>query len=189
MARSGESRTPATCTEGAGGVIAANEHPEESCRRCGGPNVSWSAPSPLWNAVMRGGSIDGPWEHDELVCPTCFAVLAEERGVATGWRLDATDVAVQLETVTPSGRVWDANSWLWKPAPFDGAGDYGNPDAFPQNGDRFRCPVVISVGLSSGDHRAFEVEDQWGRVIAQGSVPYEVLEQIETAALGEKGRS
>lgn len=89
------------------------EHPETVCRRCGGPNVVWHAPSPLWNAVMRGGSIDGPQEFGELICPTCFAVLAEERGIATDWRLDAADVHVELETTTPSGRVWSAGLDLW----------------------------------------------------------------------------
>lgn len=89
-------------------------HPETVCRRCGGPNVSWFAPSPLWNAVMRDGSINGPQEFDELICPTCFAVLAEERGVANGWRLTATRVHVELETVTPSGRVWDAETDMWR---------------------------------------------------------------------------
>lgn len=86
---------------------------ETRCRRCNGPNVSWSAPSPLWNAVMRGGSIDGPWEFGELICPTCFAVLAEERGIADGWKVAATTVHVPLETVTPSGRVWDESVGLW----------------------------------------------------------------------------
>lgn len=90
---------------------------ESVCHRCAGPNVSWSAPSPLWNAVMRGGSIDGPWEFDELICPTCFAVLAEERGVASGWRIDARDVAVELETITPSGRVWSPERMLWVKPP------------------------------------------------------------------------
>jgi hypothetical protein len=86
---------------------------ESQCRRCGGPNVSWAAPSPLWNAVMRGGSIDGPWEFGELICPTCFVVLAEERGIACDWTVAAKTVYVALETVTPSGRRWDAESGLW----------------------------------------------------------------------------
>lgn len=93
---------------------APQEHPELQCRRCGGPNRSWHAPSPLWNAVMRGGSIDGAWEFDELICPTCFMVLAEERGVAEAWRLDARVVHVDLELTTPSGRTWDAETDLWR---------------------------------------------------------------------------
>lgn len=86
---------------------------EEICHRCGGANRSWSAPSPLWNAVMRGGSINGPWEFGEIICPTCFMVLAEERGIASGWWLHAQVVHVELETVTPSGRVWDEALNLW----------------------------------------------------------------------------
>ena len=63
---------------------------------------------------MRGGSIDGPTEFDDLICPTCFMVLAEERGIAEAWRLDARVVHVGLELVTPSGRVWDADADLWR---------------------------------------------------------------------------
>lgn len=91
------------------------EHPEARCGRCGNPNVQWVAPSPLWNAVMRGGDIDGAEQYDGIVCPTCFALLAEAAGVASGWRLIAQDIRVVLQTRTPSGRVWDEESWLWVP--------------------------------------------------------------------------
>jgi hypothetical protein len=93
------------------------EHPEAHCHRCGGPNITWSAPSPLWNAVMRGGSINGADEFDGIVCPTCFAVLAEWRGIARAWTLKADEVFVELETVTPSGRVWDDASGMWREPP------------------------------------------------------------------------
>jgi hypothetical protein len=63
---------------------------------------------------MRGGSINGPDNPSGIVCPICFAALAEERGVATNWRLSAETVLVELETVTPSGRVWDDMAWLWR---------------------------------------------------------------------------
>lgn len=86
---------------------------EGICRRCGVLNPDWYAPSPLWNAVMRGGSIDGAWEYDELICPTCFCILANERGVAVRFRVDAPDVLVDLETVTPSGRIWNPRTQLW----------------------------------------------------------------------------
>ena len=95
----------------------AERHPESYCHRCGGPNVYWwSAPSPLWNQVMRGGSINGRELFQGIVCPVCFAALAEEQGVtgrSNGWRFAATDVLVELETVTPSGRVWDEAEQLW----------------------------------------------------------------------------
>jgi hypothetical protein len=87
-------------------------HPEAHCHRCGGPNVIWVAPSPLWNAVMRGGSINGAELFHGIVCPTCFAILAKR--IASGWRLSAQDITVPLETVTPSGRVWDPMTWLWR---------------------------------------------------------------------------
>lgn len=93
-------------------------HPEDHCHRCGGPNVIWSAPSPLWNEVMRGGDINGPWQYEEIICPTCFAVLAEKAGIAFGWRLFAEDVTRELSTTTPSRRTWNAETWLWEdPAP------------------------------------------------------------------------
>lgn len=92
---------------------AETEHPEAHCYRCGGPNTAWSAPSPLWNQVMRGGDIDAVEPYNGIICPTCFAVVAEGAGIAELWRLDAKRVHVPLQTVTPSGRVWDAEQWLW----------------------------------------------------------------------------
>lgn len=85
----------------------------ERCHRCGAHNPCWHAPSPLWNAVMRGGSIDGDAMFGDMVCATCFTALAEERGLASIWRLTADVVNVPLETVTPSGRVWDEKQELW----------------------------------------------------------------------------
>lgn len=88
--------------------------PREKCNRCGGPNPPWHAPSPLWNAVMRGGSINGEPIYGDMVCATCFMVIAEEQGVATIWRVQALRVNVPLETVTPSGRVWNPDTFLWE---------------------------------------------------------------------------
>lgn len=98
-----------------GNQSVGDRSPESYCHRCGGPNISWSAPSPLWNAVMRGGSINGPMEFDEIICPLCFAALAIERGVAGAhWRFFANDVQAELELVTPTGRVWSSTTWLWE---------------------------------------------------------------------------
>lgn len=94
------------------------DHPEAFCGRCGGTNPQWVAPSPLWNAVMRGGSINGGQELcGGIVCPSCFANLATEAGIANDWRLTAEDVRAPLETVTPSGRVWNSETWLWEDKP------------------------------------------------------------------------
>jgi hypothetical protein len=93
-----------------------DNHPENTCGRCGGPNVAWSAPSPLWNRVMRGDDISGTDLYGGIVCPTCFAVLAEKVGVADLWQMSAKRVHVPLQTVTPSGRVWNEQTWLWDAA-------------------------------------------------------------------------
>lgn len=77
----------------------------------------WFAPSPLWNEIMRGGSINGTEEFSGIVCPTCFAVLAEEAGIAFHWRLDALDIRVGLELVTPSGRRWNPVAGIWETSP------------------------------------------------------------------------
>lgn len=87
-------------------------HSEEWCMRCGGANPVWTAPSPLWNQVMRDGDINNP-DKFSVVCPACFAWLAEGAGIAFGWRFYATDVRVKLQDVTPSGRVWNPDTWLF----------------------------------------------------------------------------
>jgi hypothetical protein len=64
---------------------------------------------------MRDGSINGEALFNDMVCATCFMVLAEEKGIATLWRVNAERVNAPLETVTPSGRVWDEDRQLWSP--------------------------------------------------------------------------
>lgn len=99
-----------------GGPVAASpdDHPEDTCHRCGGPNVTWCAPSPLWNEVMRGGDINAADRFDGIVCPACFAVLAEAAGIAEFWRFSADRVHRELKTVTPSGRTWNEATWMWE---------------------------------------------------------------------------
>lgn len=91
----------------------AQEGEGERCQKCGRGNPSWSTPSPLWNAVIRGGSIDGEPLFGDMVCASCFMEMAEQAGIASNWRVDAQRVNVPLETTTPTGRVWDAGQWLW----------------------------------------------------------------------------
>lgn len=90
---------------------ALAEH--EKCNRCDRDYRMWSTDSPLWNAVMRGGCINGPWEFGEMLCPNCFMEMAEDRGVARNFRVVADDVLVALQTVTPSGRVWNEKRRMW----------------------------------------------------------------------------
>lgn len=104
----------AAAVPGDGDGDKAKEHPESTCGRCGGPNVAWSAPSPLWNRVMRGDDINNTDLYGGIVCPTCFAVLAEKAGIADLWQLSAKRVHVPLQTTTPSGRTWNEQTWLWE---------------------------------------------------------------------------
>lgn len=101
-------------------VATPDAQTETPCGRCGGPcGDHWSAPSPLWNYVMRGDDINNEYQS-ELVCPPCFIAAAEERfGRSLHWRLDAVGVDDLLTYVTPSGRVWNSETWLW---------DDANPD-------------------------------------------------------------
>lgn len=70
----------------AAAVPAAQPEPEPRellCQRCDREYVTWFAPNPLWNAAIRayGGDSAG---HDHFLCLSCFAALAEMRGVKTG---------------------------------------------------------------------------------------------------------
>lgn len=86
----------------------------EICHRCGGENVNWAAPSPLWNLVMRSNDIDGDPLYSDLVCLRCFVVLAEEAGVTGQWLLCMDKEPEGLIKTTPSGRVWNPETWMWE---------------------------------------------------------------------------
>lgn len=92
-----------------------NEIPIESyCHKCLRPNPIWSAPSPLWNEVMRGGGMTNEDMYDGVVCPPCFAELAEKAGI-TGklWRFYAQEIKVPL-TFTAGTRAWNEETWLFE---------------------------------------------------------------------------
>lgn len=95
-------------------VLADDVSATEWCRRCHGPNVIWSAASPLWNFVMRGNDINGDPKFGDMVCIPCFITLATEAGVPDhGWRLTNVAEPDGLIYRTPSGRVWDGESFMW----------------------------------------------------------------------------
>jgi len=50
-------------------------HPEDTCKQCGGSNVSWFAPSLLWNQYARDAGRPG------ILCPVCFIKIAESVGL------------------------------------------------------------------------------------------------------------
>lgn len=106
----------------------------ERCERCGHENAVWFAPSPLWNAVMRGGCINGEPLFGDMVCAACFMSLAQAAGIAERFRVSAEVVNVPLQTTTPSGRVWDDQAWLWRDAlSTRGDGDAVRPSAAIEN--------------------------------------------------------
>lgn len=88
-------------------------HPESVCERCGGANLlSWHAPSPLWNTVMRDE--DGTDAFNGIVCPRCFGELAQAKGVAATFCLTTHDAQVPLPTVSPGGRIWNPERCMWE---------------------------------------------------------------------------
>lgn len=78
------------------------QHPEDYCHKCGGPNITWFAPSPIWNKSVR--------EHGEkeILCPVCFVQLAEAAGFnSAAWRLAPQgylDSPLVIETVKKDER-------------------------------------------------------------------------------------
>lgn len=87
---------------------------DERCVRCATEGVNWVAPSPLWNLVMRGGDINGEPAYHDLVCMKCFVDLAHRFELSGQWRLYLHPEPEGLVKVTPSGRTWDPEAWLWR---------------------------------------------------------------------------
>lgn len=58
---------------------ARDVHPEATCEDCQGPNVTWFAPSWVWNIATRDMRL-------LILCPVCFIRRAEEAGITpTSW--------------------------------------------------------------------------------------------------------
>lgn len=98
------------------GAVRAAGKPE-NCFRCNAHNPPWAAPSPLWNLVMRGNDINGMPIFNDMVCVPCFITIAESKGVHGHWCLTVTPMPDDVKTVTPSGRVWNEQTWLWDEPP------------------------------------------------------------------------
>lgn len=89
------------------------ERGEGHCDRCErNYHPTWAASSPLWNAVVRGGCINGREEY-AFLCANCFMALANERGIASVFSLDG-EAKVPLQIVTPSGRIWNDKTRLFE---------------------------------------------------------------------------
>ena len=69
----------------------------ETCEDCGFPvaffvRSFWVAPDDLWNAVI--GTEDNPCGEGVVLCPPCFTVRSEVRGVHVSWWVAALDEAL-----------------------------------------------------------------------------------------------
>ena len=89
---------------------------EGLCELCGREYRVWAAASPLWNAAVRGGCINGDEQFDYL-CADCFMGLAEDSGAASVFRVTAERISDDVQMVTPSGRKWDHIEFRWLDAP------------------------------------------------------------------------
>lgn len=67
--------------------VIPHSHPEAFCDNCGGFNVSWFTPSPLWNRIVRQ-----PDRADPMLCPRCFILLAEAAGIHEVWKVSPTSL-------------------------------------------------------------------------------------------------
>lgn len=95
----------------AAGRATTPAHPEAACERCGRPNAgSWHAPSPLWNAVLRDPSGSDAWD---VLCPQCFAELADSVLGPQVWCLRPHDLDVAPLWSDADGRLWDSERCLW----------------------------------------------------------------------------
>lgn len=87
-------------------LAMSDKEPRECwCERCDRAYPVWVTTNPLWNRVIREAGNDEPF-----LCPTCFALLAEERGVVpTAWVLlpETPDVMERylLVKADPTGEV------------------------------------------------------------------------------------
>lgn len=76
-------------------TFGPDAHPEDRCRKCGGRNIVWFAPNPVWNAINQTG----------VLCPVCFVSEYERiNGRSFAWSLspEATGVnifPIPLETI------------------------------------------------------------------------------------------
>jgi len=60
----------------------------------------------------------------------------------------------------------------------DASKRYGDPNAEPRQGDEFFVVLKVRVGYSNGDFRHVFLEDDRGRVWAEGSIPYRALREV-----------
>ncbi len=78
---------------------------ELTCGRCGRYHgVCWSAPSDIWNAVMREG-VRANVDEFGFCCPNCFMQLADERGVGNTMWVVAPEVFPREDGAAEQARI------------------------------------------------------------------------------------
>jgi hypothetical protein len=100
---------------------------ELKCQACGGNNVVWFAQNKLWNTVM--GSPNG------IVCPSCFIIEAEKRGVVD-------DVWQVIPQTAYKKALRDAES-----AALERAAALAQEYVHTDNGDQHRTACWIRDGI------------------------------------------
>lgn len=68
------------------------DHPEATCKKCGGKNTLWYAPNEIWNSVMRDTDhLEDDWG---IICPQCFLELTEAKGLKLIFTVEAIKGAI-----------------------------------------------------------------------------------------------
>lgn len=128
------------------------EHPEATCERCGRPNApTWHAPSPLWNAVLRDPATGA--DAFGVLCPPCFAELAEAKGFRYYWHFGPHEDLTNLWT-NPDGRVWDGRECMWVAPKLDSS-DEAPREACPT------CGGLVLVTRSEHEQHTIIGTERW----------------------------
>jgi hypothetical protein len=110
-------------------------HPEDRCERCGGPNIVWHAPNELWNRYAGDHSI---------LCPVCFARLADAAGGRKIWRLAPAHPEEEPTCPECGGRA------DWKPCP-ECAGEGTVECLCEGDGGEYRCSLGCDDEVSEAN--------------------------------------
>lgn len=52
--------------------------------------------------------------YGEIICPMCFAQLAEQAGLRpSAWRF-TTETELPIPQASGDRRVWDSKAWMWR---------------------------------------------------------------------------
>jgi hypothetical protein len=170
---------------------APDAHPEAFCERCGRPNVTWFAPSAVWNrAVPKGG----------ILCPVCFVQSAERAGI----RPPAWEVRPEVRSVdAPRAELpafVDARGIIWALVDVQQAGRRVATPASPPDGLRAAAPDRLAIVLADFDAQMRALPSNaginndvrytfmWEAINRIGGWPDDAIRVAARAALGSAPR-